>query len=85
MNLLTKAEKVLDRTLDFEPVNEEGKIDSNILRVQTDVAKFIASTQGKHQGYSQKTEVDHTTLGDRVTGFSLVVPVEPLQDKAESE
>lgn len=56
LNMLSKAEKVLDKTLTYEPVNEEGKIDTQLLRVQTDVAKHITSTLGKDDGYSTRTE-----------------------------
>lgn len=56
LNMLSKAEKVLDKTLTYEPVNKEGKIDTTLLRVQTDVAKHITSTLGKEEGYSTRSE-----------------------------
>lgn len=56
LNMLGKAEKVLDRTLDYEPMSEEGKIDVALVRVQTDVAKHITATLGKDEGYSTRTE-----------------------------
>lgn len=56
-DMLTKAEKVLDKTLGYEPVDEEGKIDSTLLRVQTDVAKHVTSTLGKDEGYSTRSEL----------------------------
>ncbi len=56
-DILSKAEKVLDRTLGYEPVDEEGKIDSTLLRVQTDVAKHVTSTLGKNDGYSTRNEL----------------------------
>lgn len=57
LNLLNKAEKVLDRTLDFDPMNGGDKVDSSLVKAQTDVAKFVASTQGKDNGYSTRVEV----------------------------
>lgn len=54
--LINKAEKVLDRTLDLEPVDEKGEIKSDILRIQTDVAKHITKTLGKDLGYSERQE-----------------------------
>lgn len=57
LNMLSKAEKVLDKTLEMEPVNEEGKTDVALLRVQTDVAKHITSTLGKNEGYSTRSEL----------------------------
>ena len=56
MNLLGKAEKVLEETLDMNTTNEEGKIDSGLHRIKQDTAKFIASTQGKNEGYSTRVE-----------------------------
>lgn len=56
LNLLSKAEKVLDETLEIIPIDEFGKPDSALHRVKLDAAKFIASTQGKDVGYSTRTE-----------------------------
>lgn len=66
MGLLGKAEKALDEALDVCIVatyyNKDGeevsKIDSGILKAKNDVAKFIASTQGKVEGYTTKTETE---------------------------
>jgi len=52
---LQKAEKVLDKTLEMEPVDQEGKTDVGLLRVINDTAKFVASTHNK-QKYSTKIE-----------------------------
>lgn len=58
MNLLGKAEKVLDRHLELpEQYDNEGKLDSSIERIKLDAAKFVASTQGKNVGYSTRTEL----------------------------
>lgn len=59
LNMLGKAEKVLDKTLTYEPVDEKGEIKVDLLRVQTDVAKHITKTLGKELGYSEKQEVEH--------------------------
>jgi hypothetical protein len=55
-DLLSKAEKCLHKTLEYDP-EEEGKIKTDLLRIQTDIAKFITSTQGKDKGYSNRTEI----------------------------
>lgn len=60
LNMLSKAEKVLNEALDLISISEEGKTDSALLRIKTDVAKFIASTQGKNEGYSTREEVEIT-------------------------
>ena len=60
-DMLTKAEKVLEKTLDYEtdysdPETGETKVKVDLLRVQTDVAKTIATTLGKEDGYSTRVE-----------------------------
>jgi hypothetical protein len=73
LNLLSKSEKVLEETLEtphivplismFGPVIDKEtnqpyqKVEPSILKIKQDTAKFIASTQGKNEGYSQRTEV----------------------------
>jgi len=56
LNMLEKAEKVLDRTLEYETKNSEGVVQVDLLRVQTDVAKHLTKTLGKEH-YSERTEV----------------------------
>lgn len=63
LNMLDKAEKTLEKTLQYEPVNEEGRIDTALLRTQTDVAKFIAERLGKEH-YSSRQEVTGKDGGD---------------------
>lgn len=54
--MLDKAERVLDKTLQLEAVDQEGKVQVDLLRVQTDVAKHLTKTLGKEH-YSERTEV----------------------------
>lgn len=54
--MLSKAERVLDRTLTLEPVDEKGEIKVDLLRVQTDVAKHVTNTLGKEE-YSTRSEL----------------------------
>jgi hypothetical protein len=54
--MLSKAEKKLARTLTYNVEKEDGEIKTELLRIQTDVAKFVASTVGKDKGYSSRTE-----------------------------
>lgn len=51
---LAKAEKVLDKTLEYN-TEEEGKVNTQLLKIQSDVAKFIAETVGKAT-YSKRQE-----------------------------
>ena len=73
MNLLSKAEKVLEETLGvdhivktigmFGPIKDRqtGKdlkeINPKILKVKQDTAKFVAERLGKKKGYSMRTEI----------------------------
>jgi len=54
--LLSKAEKVFDRTLNYEPIDSDGNINVPLLAVQVKVATTVATTQGKDEGYSTRTE-----------------------------
>jgi len=56
LNMLGKAEKVLDKILSMEAIDQEGKIDSAILRIQGDIGKHITKTLGK-EDYSERTEL----------------------------
>lgn len=74
LNMLGKAEKVLDKTLSMEAVDEEGKVKVDLLRVQTDVAKHITSTLGKNEGYSNRQELtgkDGKELPTPILGYAL--------------
>lgn len=57
LNMLGKAEKALDETLEYNPVNEDGRVDPGIARIRLDAAKHITSTLGKNEGYSTRQEV----------------------------
>lgn len=57
LNLLNKAERVLDKTLDMDTQDENGKEKADLLRVQNDAAKFVAKTLGKDEGYNERTEI----------------------------
>jgi hypothetical protein len=59
--MLSDAEKVLRKTLRYktEKIRDDGteEIKTDLLRVQTDVAKHITSTLGKNEGYSTRNEL----------------------------
>lgn len=56
-DMLSKAEKVLDKTLTYITEDVDGKVKTDLLRVQTDVAKHITNTLGKNEGYSTRNEI----------------------------
>lgn len=53
--LLHKAEKRLKQILDFEPIDEEGKIDNPLLANQMKAITLVAKGLGKAK-YSERTE-----------------------------
>lgn len=57
LNMLSKAEKVLEKTLDYKTEDDEGKVKTDLLRIQADVSKHITSTLGKNEGYSNRQEL----------------------------
>lgn len=74
LNLLSRAEKVLKKTLDMDTMGDNGKEQADLLRVQNDAAKFVAKTLGKDEGYSERTEVTGKD-GENI----VFMPVELLQ------
>jgi len=55
--LLSDAEKVLKKTLNYKTEKVNGEVKVDLLRVQADVAKHITKTLGKDEGYSNRTEL----------------------------
>lgn len=72
--MLSKAEKVLDKTLTYEPVDEKGEIKVDLVRVQVDVAKHITKTLGKDEGYSERQE--HTGKNGEALNDPTVLTLE---------
>lgn len=67
-DMLSKAEKKLAKTLTYDVEDPDtGKVQTDLLRIQTDVAKHLTSTLGKNKGYSTKTETDLTSKGEKIT------------------
>lgn len=56
-DMLSKAEKVLEKTLNYSTEDEDGRVRVDLLRVQTDVAKTLVTTLGKNEGYSSRQEL----------------------------
>lgn len=55
--MLSKAERNLDKTLDLITLNKEGLEDPQLLKIKVDVSKTIVSTLGKDEGYSTRSEL----------------------------
>ncbi len=87
MNFVSKAEGILETILnlpyEITRTNKSGKaikvIDSSILKVKQDTAKFICERLGKKEGYSNRTEV----TGSEGKGFG--VPILGLNFQQEIE
>jgi endo-1,4-beta-mannosidase len=82
LNMLGKAEKVLDEMLempvDIQKVEGYGedkelviKTEPALVKIKQDTAKFIADRLGKDEGYSQRTELT-AKGGDRLITESTV-------------
>jgi phage terminase small subunit len=56
-DLVSKAEKLLEKTLDYKSEDDEGKIKVDLLRVQTDVAKHVTNSLGKEEGYENEKTI----------------------------
>lgn len=73
--LLQKAEKRLNQILDFEPVDEEGKIDNSLLANQMKAVTLVAKGIGKSK-YSERVEQTGKDGGaieiKEITGMKIV-------------
>lgn len=73
--LLQKAEKRLKQILDFEPVDEEGKIDNSLLANQMKAINLVAKGIGKAK-YSERVEQTGKDGGaiqvQEITGMKIV-------------
>lgn len=83
-DMLTKAERNLDATLDlnYTLTDDQGNvisIDKDLLKIVVDVSKTIATTLGKAEGYSTKTEVEENHTGEIIiksVNYNLEEPVQ---------
>lgn len=55
--LLKKSEKLSEEILDLPHFDDDGRTDTNILRVKQKESEFVRTTLGKDEGYSSRTEV----------------------------
>lgn len=73
-DMLSKAERNLDEVLDIKYTDDEGKVNTQVLKIKTDTSVVIVKTLGKDEGYSDRTEIDHTTLGEKITSINYIIP-----------
>lgn len=55
--LLKKSERLSEEILDLDYTSEEGKINSDILRIKQKESEFVRNTLGKDEGYSTRQEL----------------------------
>lgn len=63
--MLSKAERNLDKALDTSYEDKEGNIKSDVMRIVVDVSKTVVTTLGRDE-YSTKTETDLTSKGEKI-------------------
>lgn len=56
-DMLSKAEKKLDKTLEYEVEDKDGNIKVDLLRVQVDVAKHVTEKLGEDEGYKNEKTI----------------------------
>lgn len=56
-DMLSKAEKKLDKTLEYEVEDKDGNVKVDLLRVQVDVAKHVTEKLGEDEGYKNEKTI----------------------------
>jgi phage terminase small subunit len=68
-----KAEEFFDEIQAMDIRDGKDEINPHLLRAKVDINKYLTSTQGKSRGYTPKTEIDHTTGGDKITAIGALI------------
>lgn len=72
--LLKKSEKLSEQILDIPHLTEEGKTDTDVLRIKQKESEFIRQTLGKEE-YSQRQELTGADGGEiKITGIEYITP-----------
>lgn len=75
LNSVNKSVKVFQEVFEASHIDvDSGRIDSSVLRIKADIAKFLASTKGKDDGYSTRHEVT-----GRNGGAVMFMPTEVIE------
>jgi len=69
-DMLSKAERNLDKALDTSYQNDEGKVLPDVMRIVMDVSKKVVETLGKDEGYSTRSEL----TGKDGEALQVIVP-----------
>lgn len=73
MKRLKRAEKNLTEVQNLEIINEEGKLDSNLIDKRTKVDMFLLERLDKKK-YSTKSEVEHTPSEEMIKAINYFAP-----------
>lgn len=76
--MLSKAERNLNKVLDFDMVDEEGKVNTSVASLVTTVSTTVVKTLGKSEGYSERSELSG------VDGKDLVVQIIKYDDNTNT-
>jgi hypothetical protein len=55
-DMFSKAERNLDRALDYKTINDEGNVIPEVAKIVVDVSKTIVKMLGKEEGYTEREE-----------------------------
>ncbi len=83
--MLSKAEKNLDKVLEMTTSNNEGNEIPDLLRIKVDVSKTIVTTLGKNEGYSTRIEQTGADGKDLPTPLLHVLDKEINQKESSEE
>jgi len=73
LNMLSRAERNLEEVQNLEIKDEFGRIIGEALRERNKVDLFVASTQGKNDGWSNRTEVTGAD-GEKLDYGVIILP-----------
>jgi len=71
LNSVNESEKVFKDIISSVHVDDKGKIDVGVLKIKADIAKFLATTKGKTEGYSTKTDEALDKIADKISVISF--------------
>lgn len=69
-DMLSKAERNLNKVLDFDMINDEGKVNTPVATLVTNVSTTIVKTLGKEE-YSDRTELTGKG-GEQIQGNTII-------------
>ncbi len=81
-DMLSKAERNLDKVLDMLYLDENGAVKADLLKIVVDVSKTVASTLGKNEGYSARNELTGKD-GEKLETITTINYIVPQQEELD--